>query len=486
MELEIFFDRRGGKLKQDFTEDFDIECPFCSVIDKYIISKPKDLYCKNCKELIIIVIDRNLIKLDRGPQKSLQELIDLLHNGETPNERQDAAVALGETGDMTCVSALIQASMTDTKKNVRDQAMKALKRLKEVQEEKTKLKDTSEFFKDVQSIETSHPEAITSTKEVIPSEEVEKKQIYFKLLKELMTASDIDIIRIVKEQGDKLNKDFLKILDEEIKKATELNEEKNLSNLVYVSQILDNLNISQTLGKKSSPVIDLIEKVPEITDPYEEIIFETEQIEFLKELLTASDTEIIQLAKEKEDKFDKNFFKILNEEIQIAMENENKQLLDSLIYVSQILDNLKIYQIPGEELLIEEPPEEPLEEELLIEEPSEEPLEEETGQLETKKTEDLSEVEKLLEIVKSSSPCKDREKAMLSLSLLSDKRIAPVLSKLLLEDPLPEIRILATESLVTLNDKTVIDDIMRSIKEEKNVEVRKKSAWAYSKLKYNK
>ncbi|HPZ06699.1 MAG TPA: HEAT repeat domain-containing protein, partial [Candidatus Eremiobacteraeota bacterium] len=116
----------------------------------------------------------------------------------------------------------------------------------------------------------------------------------------------------------------------------------------------------------------------------------------------------------------------------------------------------------------------------------EEPLEEETGQLETKKTEDLSEVEKLLEIVKSSSPCKDREKAMLSLSLLSDKRIAPVLSKLLLEDPLPEIRILATESLVTLNDKTVIDDIMRSIKEEKNVEVRKKSAWAYSKLKYNK
>ncbi|HPZ09090.1 MAG TPA: HEAT repeat domain-containing protein, partial [Candidatus Eremiobacteraeota bacterium] len=377
MELEIFFDRRGGKLKQDFTEDFDIECPFCSVIDKYIISKPKDLYCKNCKELIIIVIDRNLIKLDRGPQKSLQELIDLLHNGETPNERQDAAVALGETGDMTCVSALIQASMTDTKKNVRDQAMKALKRLKEVQEEKTKLKDTSEFFKDVQSIETSHPEAITSTKEVIPSEEVEKKQIYFKLLKELMTASDIDIIRIVKEQGDKLNKDFLKILDEEIKKATELNEEKNLSNLVYVSQILDNLNISQTLGKKSSPVIDLIEKVPEITDPYEEIIFETEQIEFLKELLTASDTEIIQLAKEKEDKFDKNFFKILNEEIQIAMENENKQLLDSLIYVSQILDNLKIYQIPGEELLIEEPPEEPLEEELLIEEPPEEPLEEE-------------------------------------------------------------------------------------------------------------
>jgi hypothetical protein len=48
------------------------------------------------------------------------------------------------------------------------------------------------------------------------------------------------------------------------------------------------------------------------------------------------------------------------------------------------------------------------------------------------------------------------------------------------------MRILAAETLVAIKARDCVDWLLRSIKEEKDPDVRKKSAWAYSKLKYSK
>jgi HD-like signal output (HDOD) protein len=61
MEVEIFIDKRKNKLKRSFKEDFKILCPFCSRLNKYLINTSKDLYCKNCNELIVFIPDRTLI-----------------------------------------------------------------------------------------------------------------------------------------------------------------------------------------------------------------------------------------------------------------------------------------------------------------------------------------------------------------------------------------------------------------------------------------
>ncbi|MEQ8220862.1 MAG: HEAT repeat domain-containing protein, partial [Candidatus Eremiobacterota bacterium] len=96
------------------------------------------------------------------------------------------------------------------------------------------------------------------------------------------------------------------------------------------------------------------------------------------------------------------------------------------------------------------------------------------------------EVERLLNILNNGSSIEDRKDAITSLSLMSDNRISPAVSRILLEDPAAEMRILAAETLVAIKARDSADWLLRSIKEEKNPDVRKKSAWAYSKIKYSK
>ncbi len=96
------------------------------------------------------------------------------------------------------------------------------------------------------------------------------------------------------------------------------------------------------------------------------------------------------------------------------------------------------------------------------------------------------EVERLLNILNNGSSLEERKDAITSLSLMSDSRISHAVSRILLEDPVAEMRILAAETLVAIKARDSADWLLRSIKEEKNADVRKKSAWAYSKIKYSK
>jgi len=792
MELEIFIDKKGDSFKQDFIEDFELECPFCFIINKYIISKPGDLYCKNCKEILISLIDRTLIlkaenekKDDKKSEKSVTELIHILINGDFPNDRKEAAVALGETGDMTCVQSLIQASMRDSKKYVRDASLKALTRLKEVQEEKEKLKDIKQFFQDVKSEEPEEdiPESgetilnklisasdmermliVKKYKDKLDSDffillEKEKKKALndenqkrsdslayvsqildnlhikpqeqeelpqeietieeypsseqkdeHKFLEQLASSSNMELIMLVKNNKDKLNIAFFNMVDEEIEKALMKGNKERVDTLSYISQILDNLKVRETeeikeeTGEISQPDRQIADEAEEFIEKIP-FLYTEEDTELLEQLASSSNMELIMLVKNNKDKLTGQFFNMMDEEIKRALANSNQERVDSLSYVSQILDNLNVkpvaevteeietiqppqeiissniavqevkeeiysnveasYQVEAvdeetqlkileqlivssgvelvgiarifkkkinlyfftileeeiqiaqydgnqelldkllhiaqvledleirqalqdqletekqtnklpelieneliieeppkeeDELIIEEPPEEPPkeEDELIIEEPPEEPPKEEdeliieeppkeekikpdklstkklslaelgifdedeekkeekedekssseksreSSKLSTKKlsldeakivedkqekipsTEEASgEVEKLLNILKNGSSLEDRKDAITSLSLMSDKRIPSSVSKILLEDPVAEMRILAAETLVAIKARDCSDWLLRSIKEEKDPEVRKKAAWAYSKLKYS-
>ncbi|MEQ8190888.1 MAG: HDOD domain-containing protein [Candidatus Eremiobacterota bacterium] len=70
MEVEIFIDKRKNKLRRRFKEDFKILCPFCSSLNKYVINTGKDLYCKNCNELLVFVPDISSIDGNKEGDKS--------------------------------------------------------------------------------------------------------------------------------------------------------------------------------------------------------------------------------------------------------------------------------------------------------------------------------------------------------------------------------------------------------------------------------
>ncbi|MEQ8188940.1 MAG: HEAT repeat domain-containing protein, partial [Candidatus Eremiobacterota bacterium] len=321
MELEIFIDKKGDSFKQDFTEDFDLECPFCFIINKYITDRPGDLYCKNCKEILVSLVDRSLIlkaeekKEEKKKEKSVNELIDILLNGEFPNDRKEAAVSLGETGDMICVQSLIQASMRDNKKYVRDAALKALSRLKEVQEEK------ESFFKDVKSDEPE--EEFTGTVETDSRESI---------LNKLLSASDMERMGLVKQFKDKFDSDFFILLEEEKQKAIKHGNQRRSDNLAYVSQILDNLHI-----KPQEEIPQESEPAGSSSEPEEE-----QKDDFLEQLASSSNMELIMLVKKNKEKLNGAFFRMLDGEIEKALMNGWKERVDSLSYISQILDNLKV------------------------------------------------------------------------------------------------------------------------------------------------
>ena len=69
MEVEIFIDKRKNKLKRSFKEDFKILCPFCSSLNKYLLNTSKDLYCKNCNELLVFIPDRSLVDGSKEGEK---------------------------------------------------------------------------------------------------------------------------------------------------------------------------------------------------------------------------------------------------------------------------------------------------------------------------------------------------------------------------------------------------------------------------------
>ncbi len=106
--------------------------------------------------------------------------------------------------------------------------------------------------------------------------------------------------------------------------------------------------------------------------------------------------------------------------------------------------------------------------------------------IEEKKEEKKIDTEELLSILETGSSSSEKREALLLLRGLSDKRIAPVIGKILLEDSDSELKILAAESMSSLNDRRVLNILLESMKKEKEPRVRKKVAWAYSKLKYTK
>ena len=69
MEVEIFIDKRKNKLKRNFKEDFKILCPFCSSLNKYLLNTSRDLYCKNCNELLVFIPDRSLVDGNKEVEK---------------------------------------------------------------------------------------------------------------------------------------------------------------------------------------------------------------------------------------------------------------------------------------------------------------------------------------------------------------------------------------------------------------------------------
>jgi len=134
MELEVFVDKDGNCIKQNFVDDFETECPFCFTVNKYIIERCRDLYCSKCKKLLILVLDRELVKRQDGliKNKTIEELIEILITSPSAGQRIYAAIDLGAKGDMDCIPALREAGINDSDKEVRDQAMLAFERIKEI------------------------------------------------------------------------------------------------------------------------------------------------------------------------------------------------------------------------------------------------------------------------------------------------------------------------------------------------------------------
>jgi HEAT repeat protein len=88
------------------------------------------------------------------------------------------------------------------------------------------------------------------------------------------------------------------------------------------------------------------------------------------------------------------------------------------------------------------------------------------------------------DVLKKSTSYEERKEAIRGISKLSSPAVVNTLLDVLLKDEHKDLRLEAAEALVKLKDKRVLDGLMKGMKLEKDYEVRKRIAWAYSQIKY--
>ena len=88
------------------------------------------------------------------------------------------------------------------------------------------------------------------------------------------------------------------------------------------------------------------------------------------------------------------------------------------------------------------------------------------------------------DVLKKSVVYEERKEAIRGISKLHSPAVVNTLLHVLLNDKDKDLRIEAVEALVKLKDKKALDGLLKGMKIEKDYEVRKRIAWAYSQIKY--
>jgi len=88
------------------------------------------------------------------------------------------------------------------------------------------------------------------------------------------------------------------------------------------------------------------------------------------------------------------------------------------------------------------------------------------------------------EVLKKSSSPEKRKDAVRTLGNFNSSGVINSLVECALKDKSRDVRLEALETLVKLGDSKALDGLLKGIKEEKDVEIRKRMAWAYSQIKY--
>jgi len=88
------------------------------------------------------------------------------------------------------------------------------------------------------------------------------------------------------------------------------------------------------------------------------------------------------------------------------------------------------------------------------------------------------------DVLKKSTGYEERKEAIRGISKLNGTAVVNTLLHVLLNDENKDLRLEAAEALVKLKDKKILDGLLKGIKLEKDYEVRKRIAWAYSQIKY--
>ena len=103
-----------------------------------------------------------------------------------------------------------------------------------------------------------------------------------------------------------------------------------------------------------------------------------------------------------------------------------------------------------------------------------------SGTLPGNKTEQVN----WFDVLKKSASYEERKEAIRGMSKFSSPAVVNTLLYVLLNDENKDLKLEAAEALVKLKDKKVLDGLLKGIKLEKDYEVRKRIAWAYSQIKY--
>ena len=88
------------------------------------------------------------------------------------------------------------------------------------------------------------------------------------------------------------------------------------------------------------------------------------------------------------------------------------------------------------------------------------------------------------DVLKKSAGYEERKEAIRGICKLNSPAVVNILLDVLLKDENKDLRLEAAEALVKLKDKRVLDGLLKGMKLEKDYEVRKRIAWAYSQIKY--
>jgi hypothetical protein len=176
--------------------------------------------------------------------------------------------------------------------------------------------------------------------EVSSFEMAEEDKPYLDLINEILRCGSAEAIPfIILGNKKKINKRFFDIFDYKLKVEGEANPKLG-EELSYISKVIDNLGIRKAVAASSqaAEIKEKAEETKELISPQDKVYHD-----LIIELRNSDPESLSSLLLGKKKILDKRFFEIFDYKLNVEGKKD-RTLLDELLYINNIIDNLRIRQ----------------------------------------------------------------------------------------------------------------------------------------------